>query len=277
MLLVPLAGSAEGWVALAAPSDNSVAEWFQQTVLDGSMLLAVPVALLAGAVSFFSPCVVPLLPGYLSYMTGLSGADIVAKGSSGVRGRLVTGTLLFILGFSVVFVAIGGAFGQLGTLLLEHQQTVTRVLGGITIVLGLVFAGVLPWFQRDVRLHHVPAGGVAAAPLLGVLFAIGWTPCIGPTLGAVLSMSNPIVGTNPSRGAFLAFVYCLGLGIPFLVAAFAFRKMMGAVGWVRRHQLWMMRLGGAMLVTVGVLMLSGGWDWMISETRSWIRGFDVPV
>lgn len=241
------------------------------------MLFAIPVALLAGAVSFFSPCVVPLLPGYLSYMTGLSGADLVANGSSGVRGRLVVGTLLFILGFSAVFVTIGGAFGQLGTLLLEHQQVLTRVLGAITILLGLVFAGVVPWLQRDLRLHRVPASGVAAAPLLGVLFAIGWTPCIGPTLGAVLSMSNPIVGTNPSRGAFLAFVYCLGLGAPFLIAAFSFRKMMGAVSWMRRHQVSVMRLGGAMLVTVGVLMLSGGWEWMIAETRSWVTGFNVPI
>ena len=136
------------------------------------MLLAVPVALIAGTVSFFSPCVLPLLPGYLSYITGLSGADIVTNGSNGVRGRMVTGTLLFILGFSFVFVAVGGAFGQVGASLVEHQKTLTRVLGILTILLGLVFAGVVPWMQRDVGVHQVPAVGLGAAPLLGVLFRL---------------------------------------------------------------------------------------------------------
>ncbi|MDQ3485007.1 MAG: cytochrome c biogenesis protein CcdA, partial [Actinomycetota bacterium] len=134
------------------------------------MVLAVPVALIAGMVSFFSPCVLPLLPGYLSYVTGLSGADIAANGSSGVRGRMVTGTLLFIVGFSVVFVAVGGAFGQIGYLLIDHQAGLMKVLGIVTIVLGLVFAGFIPWLQRDVRVHTVPAVGLGAAPLLGVLF-----------------------------------------------------------------------------------------------------------
>jgi cytochrome c-type biogenesis protein len=260
-----------------APTAASLSEWFQQTALDGSMLLAIPVALVAGLVSFFSPCVIPLLPGYLSYVTGLSGADIVANGSSGVRGRLVTGTFLFILGFSVVFVSIAGAF-QLGYQILVHEETLTRVLGGVTIVLGLVFAGVVPWLQRDIRVHTVPAVGLAAAPLLGVLFGLGWTPCIGPTLGAVLSLSSTLnPDAHPTRGALLAFAYCLGLGIPFLVAAFSFRRMMGAVEWVRRHQLAVMRLGGGMLVVVGVLMLTGVWDSMIGEMRQWVTDFETPV
>jgi cytochrome c-type biogenesis protein len=255
----------------------SVSEWFQQTALDGSMLLAIPVALVAGLVSFFSPCVIPLLPGYLSYVTGLSGADIAANGSSGVRGKLVMGTLLFVLGFSLVFVSIAGAF-ELGYQFLVHEETLTKVLGGVTIVLGLVFAGVVPWLQRDVRVHQVPAVGLAAAPLLGVLFGLGWTPCIGPTLGAVLSLSSTLnTDSHPGRGALLAFVYCLGLGIPFVIAAFSFRRMMGAVEWVRRHQMWLMRLGGAMLVTVGVLMLTGAWESMIGDMRQWVNGFETPV
>ena len=254
----------------------SIGSWFESTVLDGSIVLAIPVALIAGTVSFFSPCVVPLLPGYLSYITGLSGADIVANGSSGVRGRMLVGTLLFILGFSFVFVAVGGAFGQLGYELIDHQGSVSKVLGLLTIVLGLVFAGLLPWLQSDVRIHRVPAVGVAAAPLLGVLFGLGWTPCIGPTLGAVLSLSGTF-GANPSRGAFLAFVYCLGLGIPFLVAAVAFRKMMGAVTWVRRHQLWVMRAGGGLLVVVGVLMVTGVWASMVASMQGWVGTYETAV
>ncbi|MBA3233655.1 MAG: cytochrome c biogenesis protein CcdA [Propionibacteriales bacterium] len=260
---------------MSASPTASIGSWFESTAFDGPMLLAIPVALLAGAVSFFSPCVLPLLPGYLSYVTGLSGADIVAKGSSGVRGRMVTGTLLFILGFSFVFVAVGGAFGQVGYWLVDHQASLMRVLGVLTIVLGLVFAGAVPWLQRDVRIHRVPAVGLGAAPLLGVLFGLGWTPCIGPTLGAVLSLSG--LGGSPTRGAFLAFVYCLGLGLPFLAAAVSYRKMMGAVGWVRRHQMWVMRLGGGMLVVVGVLLVTGIWNSVIIDMKTWVGSFETVI
>jgi cytochrome c-type biogenesis protein len=254
----------------------TLAQWFHDTALDGSLVLAMPVALLAGVVSFFSPCVLPLLPGYLSYVTGLSAADIVAGGSSGVRGRMVAGVGLFVLGFSVVYVILGGAFGAIGERLIEHQDAVTKVLGIVTILLGLVFAGVVPWLQRDVRVHTVPAVGIGAAPVLGVLFGLGWTPCIGPTLGAVLSLGGAF-GPNPSRGALLAFVYCLGLGIPFVVAAMAFHRMSAAVVWVRRRQVWVMRLGGAMLVAVGVLVLTGVWDSWVQHMQSWLPGFETPV
>jgi cytochrome c-type biogenesis protein len=254
----------------------SVGEWFGDTAFNGSMLLAVPVVLIAGAVSFFSPCVLPLLPGYLSYVTGLSAADIAERGSEGVRSRMLMGSVLFVLGFSLVFVAYGGAFGQMGYWLADYEETLTRILGLLTVMLGLVFAGITPWLQRDVRVHSVPAVGVSAAPLLGILFGLGWTPCIGPTLGAVLSLSGAF-GANPSRGALLAFVYCLGLGIPFILAAVGFRRMMGAVSFVRRHQIWVMRLGGAMLVTVGVLMLTGAWAEMIASMQGWIGGFETAV
>jgi cytochrome c-type biogenesis protein len=254
-----------------------IGTWFQQTAFDGSLLLAVPVAVTAGAVSFFSPCVLPLLPGYLSYMTGLSGADIVANGSTGIRGRMFTGALLFVLGFSLVYVAFAGAFG-VGEQLIAHQEALTRILGAVTIVLGLLFAGVVPWLQGDVRIHSVPAVGLGAAPLLGVLFGLGWTPCTGPTLAAVLNLTSTLnTDANVSRGAFLAFMYCLGLGIPFLIAAVSFRKMMEAVAWVRQRQVWVMRLGGAMLVTVGVLMLTGIWTSMVQDLQSWVGGYVLPV
>jgi cytochrome c-type biogenesis protein len=260
-----------------APPVAAIGDWFQQTALDGSILLAIPVALVAGAVSFFSPCVLPLLPGYLSYMTGLSGADIVANGSTGVRGRMFTGALLFVLGFSAVYVAIASAF-EVGYELIEHQVVLTRILGALTIVLGLAFAGLVPWLQRDVRSHRVPAVGLAAAPLLGVLFGLGWTPCIGPTLAAVLSLSSTLnTESSAGRGALLAFAYCLGLGLPFLAAAVSFRKMMGAASWVRRHQRGVMRLGGAMLVTVGVLMLTGLWAEMVAQLQLWVVGYVPPV
>jgi cytochrome c-type biogenesis protein len=255
----------------------SIAGWFSDTARDGSLLLAVPVALIAGAVSFFSPCVIPLLPGYLSYVTGLSAADIVAGGAAGLRGRMVAGVGLFILGFSLVYVTLGGAFGAVTAAWpLQHQDVLTKVLGAVTIVLGLVFAGIAPWLQRDVRFHSVPAVGIGAAPLLGVLFGLGWTPCIGPTLGAVLSLGGTY-GSNPTRGAVLTFVYCLGLGIPFLVAAVSFERMMTAVTWVRQRQVWVMRLGGAMLVTVGVLLLTGVWDAWVQSIQSWLTSVETPV
>jgi cytochrome c-type biogenesis protein len=250
-----------------------VGEWFSSTVLQGSLLLAVPVALVAGAVSFFSPCVVPLLPGYVSYMTGLSGADLEAP--RGSRGKLLAGSVLFVLGFTVVFLTFGMVFGALGSWFAAYQDTITRVMGVVTIVLGLAFVGWIPLLQRDVRVHRVPAVGVAAAPLLGVLFGLGWTPCIGPTLSAVLSLS--LTEGSALRGTLLAFVYSLGLGLPFVVAALAFRRMIGAVGWVRRHQMWVTRAGGVMLVVVGLLLVTGGWDLIIAQMRGWVSGFETVV
>ncbi|MGH3315323.1 MAG: cytochrome c biogenesis CcdA family protein [Nocardioidaceae bacterium] len=248
-------------------------EWFSSTVLQGSLLLAIPIALLAGAVSFFSPCVVPLLPGYVSYMTGLSGADLEA--SRGHRGRLLSGSVLFVLGFSLVFLTYGLLFGALGSWFSAYQDAITTAMGVVTIVLGLAFLGWIPFLQRDVRVHQVPAVGVAAAPLLGILFGLGWTPCIGPTLSAVLSLS--LTEGSAVRGSLLAFVYSLGLGLPFVFAALAFRRMLGAVAWVRRHQVWVTRAGGVMLVAVGLLLVSGAWDVLIANMRGWVSGFETVV
>ena len=247
-------------------------DWFARTTLDGSLVAAIPVALVAGLVSFFSPCVVPLLPGYLSYATGLSGADL----ENGRRGRMFLGSLLFVLGFSFVFVSFGALFGAVGAFFFEYQRPISIVLGSLTIVLGLVFLGVVPWLQRDVRVHKVPAVGLFAAPLLGVLFGLGWAPCIGPTLSAVLFLSTN--DASAERGALLTFVYCLGLGIPFIAAALAWRRMLGTVRWIRSHQAWVTRLGGLMLVAVGLLLVTGWWDVLVGWIRTWFfPGFEAGI
>jgi cytochrome c-type biogenesis protein len=248
-----------------------VGGWFQSTVLSGSLVLALPVAAIAGLVSFFSPCVVPLLPGYLSYATGLSGVDL----EQAKRGRLVLGSFLFVLGFSFVFVALGTLSGALGDWLFRYTREISVALGFFTILVGVAFIGLVPWLQRDLRVHRVPAVGLAAAPLLGVLFGLGWTPCIGPTLSAVQALA--LHEGTAARGALLSVAYSLGLGIPFLVAGFAFRRMLGAVAWVRRHQLWVTRLGGMMLIMVGLLLVTGLWDQWVADLRSWVGSFEVAV
>jgi cytochrome c-type biogenesis protein len=255
---------------LLAPLD--LGGWFSSTAHDGSLVLAIPVAMVAGLVSFFSPCVVPLLPGYLSYATGLSGADL----ADAKRGRMLAGSLLFVLGFSFVFVSFGALIGGVGEWLFEYERPITIVLGSLTILLGLVFIGVVPWMQRDWRIHKVPAVGLVAAPLLGVLFGLGWAPCIGPTLSAVLTLS--VNEASAGRGALLTFVYCLGLGLPFIAAALAYRRMLGTVAWVRRHQRWVTSIGGLMLVVVGLLLVTGWWGEMVNWIQTWFfPGFTAGI
>lgn len=247
-------------------------DWFQQTAASGSLALAVPVALIAGLVSFFSPCVIPLLPGYLSYATGLSGADL----ADARRGRMLAGSVLFVLGFATVFVAIGTAAGSLGSWLVVWQREITVVLGLLTIVLGLMFAGLVPGMQRDWRIHKVPAVGLAAAPLLGFLFGLGWSPCLGPTLAVITNLS--IQEGTASRGALLSAVYALGLGLPFIGAALAYRKSLAVFSVIRRHQQWITRVGGLMLVLVGVLLVTGAWDWVVQWLQiRLVNDFEVPV
>nr|WP_083734756.1 cytochrome c biogenesis protein CcdA [Actinomadura sp. CNU-125] len=242
-----------------------------ETVVGGSLVAAAPLAALAGVVSFASPCVLPLVPGYLSYVTGMSGADLADER----RGRLLAGVLLFIAGFSVVFVSYGMVFGGLGRWLLEYQETITRVLGVVTIVFGLAFMGLIPGLQRTVKSGRLPAAGLAGAPVLGVLFGLGWTPCIGPTLGAVQSLA--ITEASAGRGALLSVAYCLGLGLPFVAAALAYRRALGAFGVVKRHYPLVMRAGGGMLVLLGVLLVSGVWGDMTIELKSWISGFEPVI
>jgi cytochrome c-type biogenesis protein len=251
-------------------------DWFELQAANGSLALAVPVAALAGLVSFFSPCVIPLLPGYLSYATGLSGAELATGEAGRRRGRMLLGSVLFVLGFTVVFVLIGAAVGGVGGWLREYSDVITRVMGALLIVLGLVFAGAVPWLQREWRIHSVPAVGLGAAPLIGALFALGWTPCIGPTYSVIVGLTY--ADATAGRGALLSAVYALGLGIPFIVAGLFYSRSLGALGWIRRRQQLVTRIGGVMLVLVGILLLSGWWDWMVQWLQVQVVGtFEVPI
>ncbi|ASN28409.1 cytochrome C biogenesis protein ResC [Streptomyces pluripotens] len=243
-----------------------------ETVLHGALLVAVPVALLGGLVSFFSPCVLPLVPGYLSYVTGIAGTDL----GEAKRGRMVAGATLFVVGFSAVFVSGGALFGFFGSTLQEYKDPLGKVLGVLMILMGAFFMGLMPWFtQREFRFHKRPTAGLMGAPVIGALFGIGWTPCLGPTLSSVnfLSWHEASAG----RGALLAVVYCLGLGVPFVLTAVAFRRALGAFGWIKRHYVWVMRIGGTMMIVTGALLLTGAWDSLVQQMQTWSDGFDVGI
>ncbi|HUL27762.1 MAG TPA: cytochrome c biogenesis protein CcdA [Streptosporangiaceae bacterium] len=291
-------------------------------VLSGPLILAVPVAAAAGALTFLSPCVLPLVPGYLSYVTGMTGVDAqeaqaaaggpgagrisggtdqgrddggtddgrgggatavkvtaTAKAASPGRPRAVVGTALFVLGFSVVFASEGVAFGGLGGVLRAHAAGLTQILGGITILLGLLFAGVFDRFPiagRIARPSVRPRAGLAGAPLLGALFGVSWTPCIGPTLSVVMGLA--LASGTAARGAVLMFVYGLGLGIPFMIVALLFQRGMTAFGFARRHARLITRIGGAMLVGVGVLELTGAWTAALQWIQThWVASYQAPL
>lgn len=250
---------------------------FASTVLSGSLLAAIPVAMIAGLISFASPCVVPLVPGYLGYVSGMAGAGTggAGGGAKASRPRLILGVALFVAGFTAVFVLLGVAFASLGARLDDELDVLTRVLGVLVIVMGFVFIGAVPFMQRERRVHVSPTAGLWGAPVLGVVFGLGWTPCIGPTLAAVLTLS--LTEATATRGVILAVAYSLGLGLPFLLLAVWMERSRAVLGWLRRHRLALMRVGGALLVALGVMLVTGLWGQITSQFQQWIDSFWVAV
>lgn len=286
-------------------------------VLSGPLLLAALIAAAAGALSFFSPCCLPLVPGYLSYVAGVSGSDLLDEGekdpgpaprpvpaggsdttvgtrtalalpdtadatpsraSRQQRPRVLMGAVLFVAGFAAVFTSYGALFGAFGALLVTHQALLVRILGVMTIILGLMFTGLLwkvPLAGRTFRFSYRPRAGLLGAPVVGILFGLGWTPCIGPTLAAVLSLATSSAGAG--RGALLSFAYSAGLGVPFLLAAVSVRRAMHSFGWARRHAKAVMRVGGAMLVLLGVLQVTGLWLQLMSPLQNLVTGWQAPL
>jgi len=290
---------------------------FATVASDGPLILAVGVSAAAGLVSFLSPCVLPLVPGYVSYVTGLAGADLDAalgtdpKGnrvarvavdaatttdaaSAGgtavavrpaadvaqpstrrVRGRIVAGSLLFIAGFTVIFTLVSVLAASLGRTLIRYEDTVQIVVGALVIVLGIAFLGLIPGLQRDVRVRRLPAAGLAGAPVLGAVFALSWTPCISPTLGAVLGLSA--IGGQTGRAVTLGIAYCVGLGLPFLAFGLGFRRLLGVFAVIRRNSKWVTRIGGVLLIIVGIAMVTGGWTDFINWLRATVGTGSVII
>ncbi|MBN6036135.1 cytochrome c biogenesis CcdA family protein [Amycolatopsis sp. 195334CR] len=247
----------------------------------GPLLLAAGVALLAGAVSFASPCVVPLVPGYLAYLSALVGADApaVSADEAPKKGRfaVVGAAGLFILGFTVVFTLGLGSLVWISDALLVNQDLLQRIGGVVTIAMGLVFLGLIPALQKDIRSHRVPRGGLWGAPLLGAVFGLGWTPCIGPTLTGVLVLASS-TGDTAARGFLLILLYCLGLGVPFLLIALGARWAVRVTGWLRRNGRRVQVFGGALLVVVGLLLVTGLWGELVGWLRvAFISEVELPL
>ncbi|MDO5367986.1 cytochrome c biogenesis CcdA family protein [Kocuria sp.] len=247
---------------------------FAEVILDGSLIAALPVALIAGLVSFASPCVLPLVPGYLGYVTGLTGVDLQEQR----RGRVFTGVLLFVLGFSAVFVVMSVVLAQLGAFAwFLGQQWIMVVLGILVILMGIVFMGGFSWFQRDRKIERRPPPGLWGAPLLGMTFGLGWAPCIGPTFAAVQALVY-VDGASTGKAVILTSAYCLGLGIPFVLIALALRRGMGAMTFFRRHRLTLQRVGGAVLVLIGLAMATGVWSALVSWIQAeFVTDWVMPI
>lgn len=242
-----------------------------ELVFSGPLLLALPVAIAAGFVAFASPCVLPLVPGYLGYVSGFSGSSTTTRPTA----RLLVGVVLFILGFSAVFISFSIVFASLGAALISWVDVILRVAGLLLILMGLVFIGQVSFLQRTTKLPLGSANGFLGAPILGVVFGLGWAPCIGPTLIAVNTLAFS-VGDIP-RATALAIAYCLGLGIPFLLIALGFGWVTGAVAWLKRNIRAINITGGVILMAIGMAMVSGFWQIWMSSLQAVIGGTTTPL
>ncbi len=244
----------------------------QEVVADGQLLIAASIALLAGIISFASPCVLPLVPGYLAYVGGVSGVDAGTRAS---RRRVVLGVVLFIAGFSAVFVAMMALAGSVGLWLVEWEGLITRIMGVLVIAMGLGFIGMFEMMQRTMRMRVKPRGGLVGAPLLGVVFAVGWTPCLGPTLTTIMALS--LQQGSVSRSVILALFYCAGLGLPFILVAFGFGWVAGVTRFVQQHIRIVNLTGGILMILIGLLMVSGLWTRMMYALQAVIGGYVTPL
>ncbi|TSD48613.1 cytochrome c biogenesis protein CcdA [Rhodococcus sp. KBS0724] len=264
-----------------------VGEAFQNAASSGPLFLALGACLLAGLVSFASPCVVPLVPGYLSYLAGVVGADAPAITADEARTRTIARSSrlrvagaagLFVAGFTVVFVlATASVFGVISTLLI-NRDVLMRVGGVVTIAMGLVFIGLVPALQKDVRFEPRRVSSLVGAPLLGGVFALGWTPCLGPTLAGVMSVAAGTEGMTAARGVTLIVAYCIGLGLPFIFLALGSARALNGVGWLRRNARTIQIFGGIMLVAVGIALVTGAWDQFVGWVRdAFISEVTLPI
>ncbi len=253
-----------------------------ELIYSGSLLLAIPIAIAAGLVSFLSPCVLPLAPGYVSYVTGLTASQLSgtqestdSPGPWKRRRTVAIGTGLFVAGFTAVFVSFGLLFGGLGATLLTYQTLITRVLGVFVVALGLAYLVGVSALSRDWRSRRKPSRGLWGAPVLGVVFGLGWAPCIGPVLAVVQTLA--FTQASAARGALLSIAYCLGLGIPFLIVGLTLDTTFSAFGWARRHTPLLMRLSGAAMIVIGLLLITGVWSDLTIWMRVQIGGFQTVL
>lgn len=257
---------------------SDLADSFTSAVASGPMLAAIAVAVVAGLISFVSPCVLPLVPGYVGYLGGMAGTATQGGRSRSAKpdtARVLWGMILFVAGFTAVFVLLGVVFAAAGARFHAYVDIVMRVMGVVIIVMGVAFLGHLPFLQKDTRITMSPRFGLWGAPLLGATFGLGWSPCIGPTLAAVLALS--FGGADPARGAVLALAYCIGLGLPFIALAVAFTRSTRALDFLRRHRRAISRFGGIVLIVVGFLLVTGLWGTITNLIQGWIAAFTTVV